>query len=142
MTAGPAGGGGDERRHRRGGAPPRSLRDRARVDDLVAHMPSGVALPRRNGELVFDAPWESRAFGMAVALHQAGLFEWAEFQQRLIDEIAAWERDHDDRSSWSYYACWMRAFESVLAQRGICSPDELAETFAHVLAESGHDDHH
>ena len=112
------------------------------MDDLVAHMPSGAALPRCNGELVFDAPWESRAFGMAVALHEAGLFEWAEFQRRLIDEIAAWERDHDERSSWSYYACWVRAFESVLQQKGICPPDELTQTSAHVLAESGHDDHH
>ena len=28
--------------------------------------------PRANGELVFEAPWESRAFGVAVALHESG----------------------------------------------------------------------
>ena len=28
-------------------------------------------LPRRNGELVFEAPWESRAFGLAAAYLQA-----------------------------------------------------------------------
>ena len=45
------------------------------------------APPRRNGELVFEAPWESRAFGMAVALCEQGLFEWEEFRRCLIAEI-------------------------------------------------------
>ena len=34
-----------------------------------------AAPPRSNGELVFAAPWESRAFGLAMALHDGGLFE-------------------------------------------------------------------
>ena len=31
-----------------------------------------AAPPRRNGELVFEVPWESRAFGVALALCEAG----------------------------------------------------------------------
>ena len=53
-----------------------------------------AAPPRRNGELVFDAPWESRLFGLTLALHRAGLFEWDEFRRLLIDEIETWERAH------------------------------------------------
>ena len=41
-----------------------------------------------NGELNFEAPWQGRVFAMANALCDAGLFEWSEFQQSLIDEIA------------------------------------------------------
>ena len=32
-----------------------------------------AAPPRSNGELVFAEPWESRAFGMAVTLYEAGV---------------------------------------------------------------------
>ncbi len=48
-----------------------------------------AAPPRSNGELAFAAPWESRAFGMAVTLHEAGAFTWPQFQAALIARIAA-----------------------------------------------------
>ena len=38
------------------------------ADRLIANMEGSAALPRKNGELVFEAPWEGRAFGIAVAL--------------------------------------------------------------------------
>ena len=57
----------------------------------VAHMEGVAALPRRNGELVFDEPWESRAFGLAVTASEAGAYEWEEFRQGLIAEVASWE---------------------------------------------------
>ena len=40
-----------------------------------------AALPRRNGELVFQAPWESRAFGVAIALHDAGAIDYEAFRR-------------------------------------------------------------
>jgi hypothetical protein len=46
--------------------------------------------PRSNGELVFAEPWESRAFGMAVTLYEAGVFTWPRFQAAPIARIAAW----------------------------------------------------
>ena len=42
-----------------------------------------AAPPRSNGELVFSEPWESRAFGMAVILYEAGAFTWPRFQAAL-----------------------------------------------------------
>ena len=35
---------------------------------LAAEAEGPAAPPRANGELVFEAPWESRAFGIAIAL--------------------------------------------------------------------------
>ena len=61
------------------------------VDPAIAQMEN---LPRRNGELVFEAPWQARAFGIAVALCQEQGIEWDAFRSNLIDEIATWERDH------------------------------------------------
>ena len=52
------------------------------------------SLPRRNGELVFTAPWQARAFGVAVALCEQQGIDWEAFRSRLIEEIGAWEREH------------------------------------------------
>ncbi|HZV49155.1 MAG TPA: nitrile hydratase accessory protein, partial [Candidatus Dormibacteraeota bacterium] len=78
------------------------MSDRSRTP--AAQMEGAAALPRRNGELVFEAPWQSRIFGATVAMHEAGLFEWREFQGRLIEEIA--RQDSED-----YYRRWLTAFE-------------------------------
>jgi nitrile hydratase accessory protein len=70
-----------------------------------------AAPPRRNGELVFTAPWQSRAFGMTMALCDAGGLEWEEFRQRLISAIAAWEAEHSPAGEYDYWRCWLTALE-------------------------------
>ena len=75
-----------------------------------------AAPPRANGELVFAEPWESRAFGMAVTLHDSGAFTWPTFQAALIARIAAWESGHPEGECWSYYQQWLGALEDVLAE--------------------------
>jgi nitrile hydratase accessory protein len=98
------------------------------------------APPRANGELVFQAPWESRAFGMAVALHRRGAFEWPEFQRRLIDEIARWERDHPSGEGYPYYALWLGALEALLSEKQMCAGSELERRTAEFASRShGHD---
>ena len=59
----------------------------ASIDDSIAYMQGTAALPRRNGEIVFDAPWQSRAFGLAVGLSQAGVYPWDDFRESLIAAI-------------------------------------------------------
>ena len=39
------------------------------TNDDISLMDGEASLPRSNGELIFDAPWEGRAFGLAVALN-------------------------------------------------------------------------
>jgi nitrile hydratase accessory protein len=73
-----------------------------------------AAPPRRNGELVFEEPWESRAFGMAVALSENGAFAWDAFRTHLIGELATWRTGEP----FSYYEYWLRAFERLLVERG------------------------
>ena len=38
-------------------------------DRQVADMAGPSALPRKNGELVFEEAWEGRVFGLATAMH-------------------------------------------------------------------------
>ena len=63
------------------------IRDQARDD--VAFMDGPTALPRDNGEIIFSAPWEARAFALAVAVVDRLDLPWDAFRSRLIDEIAA-----------------------------------------------------
>jgi len=85
---------------------------------------TAAAVPRRNGELVFDEPWQGRVFGMAVALSERGLLPWEDFRQALIAEIAAAEARGGE---FRYYDAWLAAFERVLAARGAVRPEELEE---------------
>ena len=75
--------------------------------------------PRKNGELVFDAPWEGRSFGLALALHERGLFDWEEFRRRLISSIAA-------HPAADYYEQWLQALESLLLDKGLLTREEIA----------------
>ena len=99
-----------------------------------------AAPPRRNGELAFAAPWESRIFGVTISLHRAGLFEWDEFRRLLIDEIAGWEKQGHAEEEWSYYERWQAALERLLAAKGVCSGAELeARTDPLEKRPAGHD---
>lgn len=116
-------------------------RGRAKAERLVADMGGTAALPRRNGELVFEAPWESQAFGMAIVLSEEGHFDWEEFRQRLISEIGDWERsDEDERAAWAYYRHWLASLEALVKDKGLLSEREIDERTSDIL--SGADDEH
>src|ERR1051325_2954282 len=94
----------------------------ARADERVGLMDGPAALPRKNGELVFEAPWEGRVFGMAVALSDQRVYGWGGFRRRAVQEIA----DADARgASSTYYERWLAAFENLLTSQGLLSAAEL-----------------
>ncbi len=70
-----------------------------------------AALPRRNGELVFDAPWQGRAFGLALVVVERLGLPWSAFQKHLITAIAA-------APTAPYYDSWVRALEQLLVEHG------------------------
>ena len=88
----------------------------------ISDMTGQAALPRKNGELVFEEPWQGRIFGMTVAMSHDALFEWREFQARLIAEIARAEREGE---ASTYYERWLRAFERLIADRGLLDPADV-----------------
>lgn len=102
--------------------------ERDRVRQLVAALP-GAAVRTAGDDLAFDTSWEIRAFALAVAAHQQGVYDWPEFQQALVASIA----DGDDRR-WSYYEHWVEALEAVLGAGGVLGHDELDERARVVLA--------
>ena len=84
----------------------------------VTGMSGPAALPRRNGELVFEAPWQGRVFGMALAVVERLGVPWAEFQRRLMAEIAA----HPDAP---YYDSWLAALERLVLEHGLATAEQL-----------------
>ncbi len=105
----------------------------------IANMAGELAAPRQNGELVFDTPWEARAFGMAVVLHDNGLYKWREFSQGLAAEIAAAEQHRIDSS---YYERWLASLEKLVVAAGLMTPDELHARMAAYAsgAQAEHDE--
>ncbi len=96
-----------------------------------------AAPPRSNGELVFAEPWESRAFGLAMALHAKCVFEWEDFRQHLIRAVA------ESDEPFSYYRCWLTALERVLDDKGVVSGEELLDRAKELDARpAGHDHDH
>jgi hypothetical protein len=71
-----------------------------------------TAPPRRNGELVFEAPWQARAFGLCVAVLEREGVGWDAFRRHLVAAITA---DPDG----AYYDAFVRALDSFLDERGL-----------------------
>jgi hypothetical protein len=73
----------------------------------------GPAAPRRsNGELVFAAPWQARAFGICVAVLEREGLGWDDFRPHLVAAIA----DDPERD---YYDSFGLALDDFLRQRDL-----------------------
>lgn len=106
-------------------------------DPRIAGMDEQIALPRQNGELVFTAPWEARAFGIAVVLNEAGMYPWRDFSQGLAAEIATAEQ-HGIPTG--YYERWLATLAKLAIARGLITSEELEARTAEY-ASGAYDDH-
>ena len=78
-------------------------------------------LPRRNGELAFEAPWQSRVFGLAAGVVSTSYDgDWTVFRQSLKAAVAA----QPDRPYWE---SWMAALEDLLLTSGLLPVELLHE---------------
>ena len=68
---------------------------------------SDLDLPRRNGELAFDAPWQSTVFALTAAVvdHAFG-GDREPFRQQLITAVAA-------EPGRPYWESWTAALEAL-----------------------------
>jgi len=93
----------------------------AKIDQNISGMTGDIAVPRNNGELVFDAPWQSRAFGLAVSLCQKGYFKWDTFRAELARAI----REQGQNGLNEYYLRWLDALEASMAHTKLLDHDAL-----------------
>ncbi len=110
-----------------------------------------AAPPMLNGELVFEAPWQGRAFGIARGLAEQGVYAWEDFRAQLIVQIGAFDRtlERDDGTAgmttpqFRYYDHFLCALETLLVARGIVAAGELTERVrAFEARPHGHDHAH
>lgn len=84
------------------------------------------ALPKNQERLVFDEPWQGRAFGLALALAEQGSYQWDEFRTSLIANIGAWDKSHSpDDPDWHYYAHWLASLEKLAMDKALITEDAL-----------------
>ncbi len=105
-----------------------------RIDALLDGINLGAA---PDEERVFSAPWEARAFAVALALSEAGYFSWDFFRARLIEQVAVSDRvrERDGTASrGEYYEHFLRALEQAVAEAGLASPAELARKIMEIEA--------
>ena len=79
------------------------------------------------GEPVFAAPWEGRAFGLALDLVEQRGLPWSVFRELLIAAIA-------EEPSRPYYESWVVALERLVAQQELVTLADLTHERAHVAA--------
>ncbi len=71
-----------------------------------------AAPPRSNGELVFEAEWQGRAFGMCVAILEREGLGWDAFRRHLVAAI-------DAQPNAGYYDQFVVALDALIAERGL-----------------------
>lgn len=99
-----------------------------------------AAPPRENGELVFDAPWQSRAFGIAAALADEGRIAWPDFQAALIARVA---NAPTTATPDGYWRCWLDALGDVTAASNDVDTQAWTErSVAFANRAPGHDHSH
>jgi hypothetical protein len=75
---------------------------------------SDLGVPRRNGELAFDAPWQGTVFALAAAVvAQAFGGDREPFRQQLVKAIAA----DPDRPYWESWTAALEALVPALPRR-------------------------
>jgi nitrile hydratase accessory protein len=97
------------------------------ADPIFGDLPG---IPRGADGPVFGAPWEARAFAMALALHESGLFTWPEWAATLADEIKRAQAAGDPDTGETYYHHWLHALERLAAVKGAAEPAALLRTCA------------
>lgn len=84
-------------------------------------------LPLDDEGPVFEAPWEARAFALAVRLREQGHFTWHEWAEQLGGTIAAARSADDPNHGKSYYELWLACLETIARDKGLVTSELLAE---------------
>lgn len=88
--------------------------------DLGGTMGLGPILPEPEGEPLFHAPWEARAFAVTIAMGGTGA--WNIDESRFARE----DRPPADYLAKTYYELWLAGVERLATARGFLAADEIA----------------
>ena len=116
---------------------------RQQMGDLDVPLKGRYEPPLENGEVVFEAPWQGRVFGLAVRLAEEQVFQWAEFQASLIEVVGEWDEaniDAPDGGDYPYFELFAEALSRLLVTGGHLTSLEIETRDAALAARPhGHD---
>ena len=95
----------------------------------IPHIPTNA-----EQEIVFNFPWEAKAFALVVHLHQQGHYSWVEWAETLSEEIKA-AGGEDDGSG--YYLLWLSAAEKLVARKALATTNEISARKRTLESEQG-----
>lgn len=103
------------------------------IDAAMAAVDDAVGL--EEAAATFEAPWQARAFGVAVALHDDDDRDWSAFQEQFVERIG----DADPEAmqaevEGAYYERWLASLEALLREEGLASEAELDRRTAEFAA--------
>ena len=75
---------------------------------------------------VFPTAWAARAFALAVALNERGLFTWSELSAMLGPKVAA-SAIADAMDPEAYWQAWLAALEDILARKDVAGRADLVD---------------
>jgi nitrile hydratase len=93
--------------------------------DLGGRAGHGPVTPEAEGT-IFHAPWEPRAFALALAMGATGVWN--------LDMARAARETLPDYAQLTYYQIWLGALQKLLVERGLLHPDEIANGQARAPA--------
>lgn len=88
-----------------------------------------------DGDHVFAEPWQARAFALALALCERGIFSLRDFQVALIGRINSYEKSRCIAGTGDYYTLWIEALEHLLAEKNML-PRERLSLLEHEVVEN------
>lgn len=78
-------------------------------------------LPRANGSIAFDEPWQGRALAMAVLVVERSGRPWDDFRRQLIAAVA-------EDPQRPYWESWVHALDGFVDDLGLLAPPSAASS--------------
>lgn len=103
----------------------------SRGEETIAETLAGTPIETDQEGPTFQAPWQARAFGVAVALCEREDFDLTTFQSRFakrIDDLDPATMQDDVETT--YYEQWLACLEDVLVEAEVIDEAELADRAA------------
>jgi hypothetical protein len=112
------------------------------MTDLELH--GETAPPMSNGEIIFEAPWQNRLFGIAEAMYQQGYFDRDTFRVYLIRAITHWETENLGQTdqNYAYFDCFQNALTQLLQDNALLETSALEHRILELQARPHGHDHH
>jgi nitrile hydratase accessory protein len=98
-----------------------SARDasRAALSDIAS-------IPRDSDGPVFPTPWAARAYALAVALNERGIFTWGEWSETLGPKVAIATSGRAGDAE-AYWEAWLAALEDILGRKQVAAHGDLLD---------------